>query len=200
MLIVSWNSWPLGTGGWPIWPAATWMFCCSIALTTSVGGQVARRQLLRVEPDPHAVVALAEVGDVADAVEPGQLVLDLDRGVVAQVEVVVRLPSGENRLTIIRMLGDFFLTVTPRRLTRSGRTGSASDDAVLHQHLGHVQVGAELEGDGQRVGAVVGALRRHVHHALDAVDLLLDRRGHGVGHDLGVGAGIVAPTPAPSAA
>ncbi len=25
------------------------------------------------------------------------------------------------------MLGDFFLTVTPRRLTRSGRIGSASD-------------------------------------------------------------------------
>ena len=88
------------------------------------------------------------------------------------------------------MLGDFFLTVTPRRLTRSGRIGSASDYAVLHQHLGHVQVDAGLERDGQRVGAVVGALRRHVHHVLDAVDLLLDRRGDGVGDDLGVGAGI----------
>ncbi len=28
---------------------------------------------------------------------------------------------------IIRMLGDFFLTDTPRRFTRSGRIGSASD-------------------------------------------------------------------------
>ncbi len=28
---------------------------------------------------------------------------------------------------IIRMLGDFFFTDTPRRLTRSGRIGSASD-------------------------------------------------------------------------
>ena len=28
---------------------------------------------------------------------------------------------------IISMLGDFFLTVTPRRLTRSGKIGSASD-------------------------------------------------------------------------
>ena len=35
--------------------------------------------------------------------------------------------SGEKTLTIIRMLGDFFLTATPRRLTRSGRIGSASD-------------------------------------------------------------------------
>ena len=52
------------------------------------GGQVAERHLLRVEPDPHAVVALAEVGDVADARQPGQLVADLDGRVVAQVEVV----------------------------------------------------------------------------------------------------------------
>jgi hypothetical protein len=36
-----------------------------------------------------------------------------------------RLPSGEKRLTIIRMLGDFFLTETPRRFTRSGSRGSA---------------------------------------------------------------------------
>ena len=34
---------------------------------------------------------------------------------------------GEKMLMIIRMLGDFFFTDTPRRLTRSGRIGSASD-------------------------------------------------------------------------
>ena len=51
-----------------------------------------------------------------------------------------------------------------------------------------------LEGDRQAVGAVVGALRRHVHHVLDAVDLLLDRRGHGLGDHLGAGAGILAVT------
>ena len=32
---------------------------------------------------------------------------------------------------------------------------------------------------------------RHVQHVLDAVDLLLDRRGDGVGDRLGVGAGVV---------
>ena len=125
--MVYWNTWPLGTGGWPIWPAATWTFCCSMALTTSVAVRLRNGHLLGVEPDPHAVVALAEVGDVADAGEPGKLIAELDRGVVAEVEVVVACSSGENRLTIIRMLGDFFFTVTPRRLTRSGRIGSASD-------------------------------------------------------------------------
>ena len=62
--------------------------------------------------------------------------------------------------------------------------------AVLHHDQRRVQIGAHVEGDRQRVGAVVAHLRRHVEHALDAVDLLLDRRGHRVGHDLGAGAGI----------
>ena len=88
------------------------------------------------------------------------------------------------------MFGDIFLTrdafvLHQRRDDRQGQR-----DAVLHQHLGHVRIHAQLEGDGQVVGAVVGALRRHVHHALDAADLLLDRRGHGVAHGLGVGSGI----------
>ena len=49
---------------------------------------------------------------------------------------------------------------------------------------------AEREGDRQRHRAVGCRLREHVEHALDAVDLLLERRGHGLGDDLRVGAGI----------
>ena len=44
----------------------------------------------------------------------------------------------------------------------------------------------------QRVAAVARALRGHVEHVLDAVDLLLDRRGDRLGHDLGAGPGVVA--------
>src|SRR5207237_493589 len=62
--------------------------------------------------------------------------------------------------------------------------------SVLHQHLRHVQIDAVLEGDGQVVRAVVGTLAGHVHHALDAVDLLLDGGGDGLGDDLGAGAGV----------
>ena len=36
VLIVNWVCCPLGTGCWPIWPAATWTFCDCTALTTSV--------------------------------------------------------------------------------------------------------------------------------------------------------------------
>ena len=31
-----WKTCPFGTGGWPIWPAATWMFCWAMAVETSV--------------------------------------------------------------------------------------------------------------------------------------------------------------------
>ena len=48
------------------------------------------------------------------------------------------------------------------------------------------------EGHDQRVGAVVGRCGLHVEHLLDAVDLLLDRQGHGVDEGLGVGAGVAA--------
>ena len=75
--------------------------------------------------------------------------------------------------------------VTPSRRTSSGSRGSAIGDAVLHQHLRLVEIGAEPERDRQRHRAVGRALRRHVEHVFDAVDLLLDRRGDGVGDDLG---------------
>ena len=56
-----------------------------------VGGHVAGGQFFGIEPGPHAVVALAEEGHVADARQPQQLVLDLDRGVVRQVEIVAEI-------------------------------------------------------------------------------------------------------------
>ena len=61
-----------------------------------LGGQVAGLELLGVEPDPHAVVAAAEDLDVADAGDAAQLVLDAERGVVAQEQVVVA-PVGRGQ-------------------------------------------------------------------------------------------------------
>jgi len=64
--------------------------------------------------------------------------------------------------------------VTPACLTTSGRKRQGQVDAVLHQHLGEVQIHAGLERDGQGVRPVVVRLGHHVHHVFDAVDLLLD--------------------------
>ena len=153
-------------------------------------GQVARGHFLRVEPDPHAVVALAEIGHVADAVDPRKLVSYLDRGVVRQIDVVVA-PIGRDQIDAQQNAGRFFLGVHALKLHLARQLGHCQRHAVLHQHLSHVQVGAQLEGDGQVVGPVVGALRRHVEHPLDAVDLLLNRGGDAVGHHLGARARIV---------
>ena len=54
------------------------------------GGQVARRDLVGIEPDPHRIVARAKDPHVADAVEPRQHILHLQRGVVRDVELVAR--------------------------------------------------------------------------------------------------------------
>ena len=52
------------------------------------GGQVAQRELLRIEPDAHRVVAGAEDGDVAHAVDAGKHVLHMQSRVVGDVEQV----------------------------------------------------------------------------------------------------------------
>ncbi len=98
------------------------------------------------------------------------------------------------------MSGDRLRAVTPGLLDHVGQQRHGQGNAVLHEDLGHVQVHAVLERDGQVVRAVVGALRGHVEHALDAVDLLLDRRGDGLGDVAGAGPRDTCNRPGPSAA
>src|SRR2546430_12008003 len=69
--------------------------------------------------------------------------------------------------------------------------GDRDGDAILDQHLRGIEIGAELKGDAQRHVAVARALRRHVEHVLNAVDLLLDRRRHRFRYHLRVGTGII---------
>ena len=45
-------------------------------------GQAERLQAVRVEPDPHRIIAAAEHGDRADAVDAGERIGDFERGVV----------------------------------------------------------------------------------------------------------------------
>ena len=148
-------------------------------------------QPARVQPDAHAVILLTEQEHVADAGNPRQFIFDLHQGEIAQVELVVAAVGRVDRQAA-QDVGRAFagrdagLTNDFRQL-RNGQV-----DAVLHQHLGHVDIDAVMERDGQIVAAVVGALRRHVHHGFDAVDLLFDGRRHRIGDLVGVGAGIVA--------
>ena len=72
------------------------------------------------------------------------------------------------------------------------QAGLRDADSILHLDLRDIEVGADVEADGDREASVAGRIRRHVDHVLDAVDLLFDRRDHGGSHDVGAGAGILA--------
>ena len=80
---------PFAIGSAPSWPAETWMFCSCTRAYDVAGGHSARRDLVRVEPDAHRIVAAAENLHLADAGQASQFILDLDIGVVAQVERII---------------------------------------------------------------------------------------------------------------
>ena len=147
------------------------------------GGEAVRRDLLRVEPDPHAVIPRAEDGHVADARQPRQSVLHLQIRVVVDVKLVIAA-VGRNEIDhqrdVRRALGRSHAKAA--HFLRQPRLGHGH--AVLHLHLRLVDVRAELERDRQRHAPVAGALRRHVEHVLHAVDFLFDGRGDGVGQHL----------------
>ena len=147
-------------------------------------------ELVRVEPDAHRIAALAEDLDVADARQPLQLIDDLQIGVVGQrhrIDRTVRRGQIDDENEVRVLLLDRHAALIDDRRQRRRRLRHA----VLHVDRGDVERIADLEGDGDRRGAVVRARRGHVGHALDAVDLLLERRRHRVGDDLRACARIV---------
>ena len=159
------------------------------------GRQVPGLQPVRVQPHAHAVVLPAEGEDVAHPIDSRHHVQEVNGRIIAQVElvviglVVVGIDVGievDDQQDVRRPLADGHADGLDH--VRQGRLGDGH--SVLHQHLSHVHVGAHGERHVQHVRAVVVALRRHVEHLLDAHDLLLDRRGNGVGDDLGIGPGV----------
>ena len=144
---------------------------------------------VRVEPDPHGVLP-PERRHVADPGDPLQHVEHVDlarncRGTSSRYR-----PSGETRLTTQTMSVDVFLIVTPYCLTSGGRTACGRLHAVLDVHRADVLRVPDVERRDDRRDAVARAVRAEVDHPLDAVDLLLDRRRHGLGHGLRIGAGV----------
>src|SRR6185437_16199755 len=72
-----------------------------------------------------------------------------------------------------------------------GKARLRNRHTILHLHLCDIEIGAELEGHRNRETPVAGRIRRQVDHVFDAIDLLLDGRDHGGGHDVGARAGIL---------
>ena len=148
-------------------------------------GQVELRELVRVHPDPDRVVALAEDGHIADAGKTLEFLAKAQDRVIAQVELVVAAVGeagfGRRReANREEQLGRSLARGDAGRAHHVGKLWQREVHAILNPHLGHVQVGAGFERDRAGVTPVAGTLRAHVQHVLDAVDLLLDRCGHGL--------------------
>ena len=160
-----------------------------MAATTSPAARLRARHLLRIQPDAHGVVAGAEELHLPGARNAPEHVLDLQPGVVAQVDHVIAVVRRDQ----VHHHGDVGGALDrgdPLLADLFGQAGQRLADPVLHLHLGQVHVRPHPEGDGQGQHAVGRRLRRHVQHVVDAVDLLLQRRGHGLGQHPGVGPGI----------
>ncbi len=145
------------------------MFCARIALDHVACRKIVLGHLLRIDPDAHGIIAGAEDLHLADAVDAGQPILDVEHRVIAQigdVVAVVRRQKVHDHHQVGRALdgGD----AEAPHLRRQARLGLR--DTVLHQLLRLVRVGAELESHSQRHQAVRRRLARHVKHVLDAID------------------------------
>ena len=150
----------------------------------AVGGE-----LVRIEPDAEGILPLAEDGDVADALLAEQDVADAGPGVAGDVELIEGVVRREH-MHDHHQVGRALAGGNPEAADLLGQARLGDGDAVLHEDLRVVEVGAEPERDGQGQSAVAGRIRRHVEHVVDAVDLLLERRRHRGGDRLGIGAGI----------
>ena len=153
------------------------------------GGEVARGQLHRVQPEPHGIFALAENDHVAHALHPLQRVAHVQVKIVADEELVVLAFIG---IKTVRhheragVLGD----ADAGGLHFGGQAPQRAGSAVLHVHRRHIQVAVQVKGGADGAGPVIAAGRAHVAHALSPVDGLLQQRGHAGLHRLRVCAGI----------
>ena len=146
-------------------------------------------QRVGAHPDAHRVIRRAEECHLAYAANARQLRAHVDRGVVSQelgvVGAVGRVDRNDQKRQPDRLLHGRAELVHGARQLR-GRLRQP----VLCEHLVQVDVGADLEADLQRQRAIAAVDRLHVDHLLDAVDLLLDRRGDGRLDRDGIRAGV----------
>lgn len=150
-------------------------------------GDVQTGHTQRIEPDAHTVCALSHDARLADAVDAGQRIADVQPDVVGKFQLRQRSAVRHEGVHRQNVAGTFPYGHAERlHLLRQRRFGAL--DGVLHVDLRHVVVGAGFKGDGQRVVAGIVRCRGEVDHILDAVHLRFDDRTDRFGDHLGAGA------------
>ena len=150
-------------------PTAAWMFCALMRVDDVVRREAEAGHAVGVEPHPHAVVGGRRTATTSPTPRHAlEAVDDVDGRVVATGTAGRSARRASQTAMTCSSADDFFLTLTPcaAHLLRQLRLGQA--DAVLHVDGVDVGVGADREGDGERVAAVVAAGRLHVEHVVDA--------------------------------
>ena len=158
-----------------------------MASITSVGRDQLGGQAIGIEPDSHGVLA-AEGAHVADARNPSQYVECVDLRVVVEERRVIA-SVGRNQVHHADHVGRRLLDRHAELLHFGRKHGLGGLHAVLDVDGGDVLGVADVKGRHDRGNAVAGAVGVEVDHPLDAVELLLDRRGDRLGDGLSVGAG-----------
>ena len=151
-----------------------------------IGGCDAQRgHPLRIHPDADRLIGnahdlrLSGAGDALDGVQ------HIDIGIVGDVITAVSLFRREDA----DQHHDgrcFFLDGNPLLHHGIGELRRGKVDPVLDLHLGNVRIDAEIEINGDHQISGRGACRRHIQHAVDAVNLGFDRRGNRVRQSLGI--------------
>ena len=153
------------------------------------GRQAQGDDAVHVEPDAHGVIEPPEQRRVPhprrarEAVEhvDGDVIADEQRRVLAFL--AVDLEEFQDR-------GGALADRDALALHLGGQAGESGLHAVVDVDGVDVGVGAKLERDAKAVAAIVGAVRFHVDHAVDADDLRFQRLRDGLLDDGGGGARI----------
>ena len=103
--------------------------------------QVAGRHTIGIEPDAHAVVALAHEGNIADTCEAREFVSQLNGRIVAEVEVVAGF-IGRKQVDDHEYAGRLLFDCHAATFDEVGQDRLSEGHTVLHEHLGQIQVGA----------------------------------------------------------
>jgi hypothetical protein len=114
-----------------------------MAATTSAAERPLRH-LLRVQPGAHGIVAAAEDLHLAHALDARQAVLDVEHGVVAQIVDVIAA-VGRDQVHDHGQVGRALDRGDAQAAHFLGQARLGLGDAVLHQLLGLVGVGAQAK-------------------------------------------------------
>ena len=153
-------------------------------------GDPERRHAHVVQPDTHGIGEVAQLGNVADAGDARDLVLDRNGQEVGQVIVAVRI-GGRIECNDRQHVAGGFLGGEPLALHFLRKRGLSPVHPVLRIDGVFVAVRPDVETDFDGGPAVIRGGRGHVEHVLDAVELGFDRLDHGIHHRLGIRSGII---------